>query len=241
MPLSPDPFRHVPMLRNKIIEPETSSFRISLASFDDWDSRAAAAGRPDWRRSHEDREATRRAALEGRPGADLWVFAYGSLMWDPAIRFAEVRRARLAGYHRRFCLKIDIGRGSRKAPALMAALDAGGECHGLAFRIEARLVNEETEILWMREMVSYGYEPRFLPVSTPQGPVEVLAFVIDRSSPQFADVSSAEAAAIIAKGKGILGTNREYFDNLAGHVHLLGIEDRVFEDIRSELELADTQ
>lgn len=225
------------MLKGKIVEPDASNFRISLASFEDWDRRAAAAGKPDWRRSHEDREATRSAALAGRFDADLWVFAYGSLMWDPAIRFAEIRRARLAGYHRRFCLKIDIGRGSRKAPALMAAIDAGGECHGLVFRIEAHLVNEETEILWMREMVGYGYEPRFLPVLTPQGPVEALAFVIDRSSPQFADVSAAEAAAIIAGGRGILGTNRDYFNNLASHVHLLGITDHVFEHIRSELQL----
>ncbi|MGA8769356.1 MAG: gamma-glutamylcyclotransferase, partial [Rhodomicrobium sp.] len=119
MPLSPHAFVHVPMLTGKIIEPENSSFRISLASFEEWDRRAAAAGNPGWRRSHEDREATRRAALAGRLDADLWVFAYGSLMWDPAILIVEIRRATLAGFHRRFCLKITIGRGSRKAPSLM--------------------------------------------------------------------------------------------------------------------------
>ena len=235
MPLSPDAFQHVPMLKSKIIEPEKSALRISLAAFEEWDRRAAAAGKPDWRRSHEDREATRSAALAGRLDADLWVFAFGSLMWDPAIHVAEIRQATLPGFHRRFCIKIGIGRGSRKAPALMAALDAGGECHGLAFRIEASLVNQETEILWMREMIGYGYAPAFRTALTPQGPVEALAFVIDRSSPHFADVSGAEAAAIIATGKGPLGTNREYFDNLAEHVRLLGIEDQVFEEIRSEL------
>ena len=235
MPLSPDAFVHVPMLTGKIIEPENSSFRISLTSFEEWDRRAAAADNPGWRRSHEDREATRRAALAGRLDADLWVFAYGSLMWDPAIHVVEIRRATLPGFHRRFCLKITIGRGSRKAPSLMAALDLGGECHGLVFRLPANLVDRETEILWMREMIGHGYTPVFRPVLTPQGPVEALAFVVDRSSPQFADVSGAEAAAIIATGKGRLGTNREYFDNLAEHVRLLGIEDNLFEEIRSEL------
>ena len=102
MPLSPDAFQHVPMLKSKIIEPEKSALRISLAAFEEWDRRAAAAGNPDWRRSHEDREATRSAALAGRLDADLWVFAYGSLMWDPAIHIAEIRQATLAGYHRRF-------------------------------------------------------------------------------------------------------------------------------------------
>lgn len=236
MLLSPDAFIHVPMLSGKIVDPEKSTFRITLASFENWDRGAAAAGYPsDWRRSHEDREATRSAALAGRLNSDLWVFAYGSLMWDPAIRIVEIRKATLQGLHRRFCLKIEIGRGSRSAPALMAALDVGGECHGLAFRIPASEVDRETEILWMREMIGHAYTPLFQTVHTPQGSVEALTFTMDRSSPSFADLGAAEAAAVIAAGRGLLGTNLEYFDNLAEHVALLGIEDEVFEEIRIHL------
>jgi cation transport protein ChaC len=224
------------MLSGKIIDPEKSTFRVSLATFEDWDRRAAEAGYgQNWRRSHEDREATRSTALTGRLNDDLWVFAYGSLMWDPAIHIVEIRRAMLQGFHRRFCLKSEIGRGSRGAPALMAALDVGGECHGLAFRIPANAVNHETEILWMREMIGEAYMPLFQTVLTPQGSVEALAFVMDRSSPRFVDLSGAEAAAVIATGTGVLGTNLEYFDNLADHVSVLGIEDGVFEAIRSQL------
>jgi glutathione-specific gamma-glutamylcyclotransferase len=234
--LSRDAFIHVPVLAGKIVEPEKSTFRVSLATFQDWDRRAAAAGHAEnWRRSHEDREATRSAALAGRLNADLWVFAYGSLMWDPAIHIVEIRRATLQGFHRRFCLRAEIGRGSKEAPALMAALDQGGECHGLAFKIPAGEVNHETEILWMREMIGYAYTPLFRTVLTPQGSVDALAFVMDRSSPRFTDLSCAEAAAIIATGRGALGTNLEYFDNLAGHVALLGIECEVLEEIRSQL------
>jgi len=234
--LSPDAFIHVPMLSGKIVEPEKSTFRVSLATFEDWDRRAAEAGYGEnWRRSHEDREATRSAALAGRFNDDLWVFAYGSLMWDPAIHIVEIRRATLQGFHRRFCLKAEIGRGSKEAPALMAALDRGGACHGLAFRIPANAVNHETEILWMREMIGEAYMPLFQTVLTPQGSVEALAFVMDRASPRFADLSGAEAAAIIATGTGVLGTNLEYFDNLADHVAVLGIEDEVFDAIRSQL------
>jgi cation transport protein ChaC len=234
--LPPEAFIHVPMLSGKIVEPEKSTFRISLATFGEWDRRAAAAGYgKNWRRSHEDREATRSAALAGRLDADLWVFAYGSLMWDPAIRIVEIRRAMLQGFHRRFCLKAEIGRGSKEAPALMAALDVGGECYGLAFRIPASEVKHETEILWMREMIGSAYRPLFQTVVTPQGPVEALAFVMDRSSPGFADLTGAEAATIIATGRGVLGTNLEYFDNLTHHLVVLGIEDQAFEEIRSQL------
>ena len=236
MLLSPDAFIHVPMLAGKIVEPEKSTFRVSLATFEDWDRRAAAAGYgANWRRSHEDREATRRTALADRLNHDLWVFAYGSLMWDPAIRIVEIRRATLEGFHRRFCLKAEIGRGSKSDPALMAALDLGGVCHGLAFRIPANAVDHETEILWMREMIGDAYRPLFRKVLTPQGSIEALAFVMDRTSPRFADLGAAQAAAIIASGTGVLGTNLEYFDNLADHIAALGIEDNVFEAIRSQL------
>ena len=154
-------------------------------------------------------------------------------MWDPAINIVEIRRATLKGFHRRFCLKIEIGRGSKEQPALMAALDEGGECEGLAFRIQGIAVDRETEILWMREMITQGYIPLFRTLTTPQGPVEALAFVMDRQDPKFTDIGIKEAAGIIATGTGAFGTNLEYFDNLAQRVEMLGIRDEVFERIRS--------
>ena len=236
MLLPADAFAHVPMLAGKILEPEKSMFRISRDTFREWDRRAQEAGYGEnWRRTHEEREETRSRALAGRLDRDLWIFAYGSLMWDPALHIVEIRPAMLGGFHRRFCLKIEIGRGSKDKPALMAALDEGGECRGLALLIPAHAVDRETEILWMREMIGEAYIPVFQTVETPQGPVEALAFVMDRASPRFADIGAEETARIIADGSGLLGTNQEYFDNLATHVEALGIKDAVFEDIRSGL------
>ncbi len=108
----------------------------------DWlaelDRIARENGYPEnWRLSDEEREATRAQVL-ARTGKDLWVFAYGSLMWDPGIHIVEIRIATLTGFHRRFCLKSRIGRGSADNPALMAALDSGGDCQGLALRIPGR-------------------------------------------------------------------------------------------------------
>ncbi len=156
-------------------------------------------------------------------------------MWDPAIHIVEIRTATLRGFHRRFCLKMVMGRGSKERPALIAALDEGGECDGLAFRIPSEAVDRETEILWMREMIIEAYLPLFKPLETPQGPVEALAFVMDRQDPKFADIGTEEAASIIATGTGRLGTNLEYFDNLAKHVETLGIKDEIFEGIRARL------
>ena len=111
--------------------------------------------------SHEEREASRQAFLAGRrKNQSLWVFGYGSLMWNPAIHVVQTARSTLFGYHRAFCLHLVIGRGSPKKPGLMLGLDAGGSCVGLAHRIAPEHVESETEILWLREMVGTGYVPK---------------------------------------------------------------------------------
>ena len=56
----------------------------------------------------------RRKIIVDQPG-DVWFFAYGSLMWDPGFRPAEVRPALLHGWHRRFCVASAIYRGTPEA------------------------------------------------------------------------------------------------------------------------------
>lgn len=188
------------------------------------------AGYPaGWRRTDAEREATRVKALQDRSDRDLWVFAYGSLMWDPAFHFAEVRTAQLTGFHRRFCLRSRLGRGSFDNPGLMAALDHGGACNGLTFRISSEAIETETRILWSREMMMLAYDPVILDVTTPQGTVEALAFVINRASENYLEeVSLQESAGLIARARGLYGSNLDYLDNLAEHLTQLKIEDEDF-------------
>jgi len=222
-----DPFVHHPVLRGKIADPFTSFFRTFRPA--DLDTRLRALGAPDnWRYSDAEIEGSRRTCLAGRQGRDLWVFGYGSLMWDPAIRFAEVRRATVRGYARRFCLKDTLGgRGTKKVPGLMVALDDGPACEGLAFRISGEHLDEETAILWRREQVAPAYRPVFAEVSTAGGTVEALAFVADHAAAMICpDLTRAEQVRYIATGKGFLGTSLEYLESLAAHFAALGIEDQ---------------
>jgi glutathione-specific gamma-glutamylcyclotransferase len=219
-------FAHVPELADAIVEPEASQLRMSHATLESWDAAVRAAGLPDnWRLSHVERDARRHASLAGRTDRDLWVFAYGALMWDPAIHALEIRRAVLAGWHRRFCLAVELFRGTPERPWLCGALDVGGHCEGLAFRVPAQAIDRETDILWMREMLAPGYEAAFLPVNTPQGAIEALAFVIDRRCHRYVDLDDAETARVIATAKGFYGTNRAYFDGIATKLRELGITD----------------
>jgi hypothetical protein len=147
-PMTPDPFRHHPGLRGKI-KPAAESFFRDFTT-DVIREMAEARGGHDTFPFHPDtvREAIRAEALKGHAG-DLLVFAYGSLIWDPALDFCEVRRAHAPQHARRFIL-VDTygGRGTAEKPGLMAALDDGEGCDGLVFRIASEKVETETEILF---------------------------------------------------------------------------------------------
>jgi glutathione-specific gamma-glutamylcyclotransferase len=236
MLLPPEAFLHVPALADKVVAPEKSFFRRARNSgdwFADLDRIARECGYPaNWRLTDAEREATRAGVL-ARNGRDLWVFAYGSLMWDPGIHIVEIRTAMLAGFHRSFCLKSQLGRGSPENPALMAALDGGGACHGLVLRIPAEHVDRETDILWRREMLAGSYVPTFLPVETPQGAIaEAVAFVINPQSDRYVQLDVEEAARLIATGRGSRGTCLEYLENLADRLELLGLDDPDICDLR---------
>lgn len=144
-------FSYHPELEEKIVSPLSSFFRtFSVESI--FEENPELHWVLELLHTDDDREQSREQTLAARRGNDLWVFAFGSLMWDPAFLFAEVRRALVPGYSRQFLLKdIYGGRGTKEAPGLMAALDKGGCCEGLAFRITANDVDAETEILWRRE------------------------------------------------------------------------------------------
>ena len=221
-----DPYEHHPELRDLIADPEASMFRKqTMAEFIAFVEEAGLE--TDWFFSDAEREASRAAAMEGRRESDLWFFGYGSLMWDPGIRFVEVRRAFLPDYARKFILKDTFGvRGSVDQPGLMAALDRGEGCHGVAFRIAQSELEQETDFIWRREFVAPAYLPVFARAETDQGPVEALTFLADHDTDVIcADLSWDEKVRYAATGSGLFGTSFEYLANIVGHFEAMGIDD----------------
>jgi cation transport protein ChaC len=150
-------------------------------------------------------------------------------MWDPGVPFAEVRRARVAGWARAFILVDETGgRGTPEAPGLMAALDAGERCDGLAFRLPEATVAAEFPRIWNREMIGPGYRPLRLPAQTDHGTIEAVTFAAEHGAPGIRpDLCLADQATMVATGAGILGTSLDYLENLARHFAELRIEDEV--------------
>jgi cation transport protein ChaC len=221
-----DPFRYHPSLRDEIVDPLRSTMRNFTTAV--LSEKMAALGLSQiWWYPDDVREELRIQALGDHLHHDLWVFAYGSLMWDPAFRFTEVRRAFLAGYSRRFILKdIHGARGTVEAPGLMAALDKGPGCDGLLFRIQREIVNEETRILWRREQVGPAYLATFVDAEIAGRTVKALTFLADHDAEVIdAGLTRDEQIHYLATGSGFLGSSLEYLQNIEKKFAALGIHD----------------
>ncbi|MCF8465932.1 MAG: gamma-glutamylcyclotransferase [Sneathiella sp.] len=187
--------------------------------------------------THDEREENRREFLAKLPdGQGLWVFGYGSLLWNPAFHFTEWRSAKLFGFRRRFCLQASIGRGSPERPGLMLALDHGGSCNGRAFHIAPEKIESETEILWMREMISGSYDARLARIRLGDEIVSGLTFTINRSHPRYiADMDMDTTAKLLSSGAGHLGTCREYLDNTIAHLDEMNVRDRYLHTLQMKI------
>jgi glutathione-specific gamma-glutamylcyclotransferase len=157
----------------------------------------------------------------------LWVFGYGSLIWDPGFPVAERCIARATGWRRSFCMRSIHHRGTVESPGLVLALDRqdGALCMGVAFRVVPGAEAATLFALRERELVSAAYLERTLPVTTDAGVREALTYVIDPGHAQYCHLDREEQAQIIARATGGRGANRDYLWSTAAHLAELGIAD----------------
>jgi len=180
--------------------------------------------------SEEDREASLDATLQAQPAAgDVWLFAYGSLIWNPAFEFADRQPALIRGWHRQFCLSTPVGRGTPERPGLVLGLDQGGSCRGVAFRIPSANARAELELVWRREMVTGAYVPRWTRLhgrAIPAGTYGI-AFTINRRAPNYVrPASEVETARTIMLATGALGSCKDYLLDTVHGLEGFGIRDR---------------
>ena len=178
-------------------------------------------------RTEAERTASLDAMFVGEPiREDVWLFAYGSLIWNPAIYFTEQRCVTVRGYHRKFCLEVQLGRGSLEAPGLTLGLDRGGSCRGVALRIPAARAREELEVVWQREMVGTAYTARWLRAAGNGEAIRAIGFVVDRTHDRYVGgMEELQAAALIANASGFLGPCADYLHQTSSHLTKLGIPD----------------
>ena len=172
------------------------------------------------------------------PPHPFWIFAYGSLMWDPGFPHLEARAARLMGYHRAFCLYSEHYRGTPERPGLVLGLDRGGSCLGRAYLIAAGQGAEVARYLDEREMLGGAYDPRWVEVRLEQGGrVPAYAYVINRACPNYAGrLDLDRIAEVILHAAGTRGSNVEYLANTVRHLDELGIEESALHEVLEKVQ-----
>ena len=171
--------------------------------------------------------------LKGHPpGEDVWLFGYGSLMWNPAMHFVQQCAGRVQGWHRSYCLWLEAGRGSPENPGLMLALDRGGASAGALFRVPADQAREELLLPFRRELFTYSYEARWVTVAADAGSVRALTFVVNRLGPRYVHrLDPGKIARHIATATGPLGSCMEYLTRTLGSLDALGLDDQMLREV----------
>ncbi|MEO3988412.1 gamma-glutamylcyclotransferase [Pseudocitrobacter cyperus] len=184
--------------------------------------------------SPEQRAASLAATMACRPDdGPVWIFGYGSLMWNPALEFTDSCTGTLVGWHRAFCLRLTAGRGTACQPGRMLALKEGGRTTGIAYQLPNDTVEEELSLLWKREMITGCYLPTWCKLELDDGRmVNALVFIMDPRHPQYeADTSVQVIAPLIAAASGPLGTNAQYLFSLDEELQKLGMPDEGLDEL----------
>ena len=159
-------------------------------------------------------------------GEAFWLYAYGSLLWKPQFPPAEIRPARLWGFHRALRMRSRVNRGSVECPGLVFALLPGGSCVGQVHRADGADALSQLDTLWEREMPNGVYTPRWLRCQTAQGPVTALAFTLDPEHPSHTGrLDDAAHLAIFRDAAGRYGRTVDYLHRTAQCLQALSIHD----------------
>lgn len=172
---------------------------------------------------------------------EIWVFGFGSLMWNPGFAHDRSQPATLDGYERKFHIWTAMARGTPERPGLGLCLEPGdGQCRGIAFRMDAEARDSAFAYLWDREMVSGIYRPAWVSILLDGGePVTALTFVVNRAHRQYAGPMPPERMAeVMASAAGKYGRCRDYLANTVAELVGLGVPDRELERL---LDLVDSR
>ena len=157
---------------------------------------------------------------------DLWIFAYGSLMWDATFAHCEKSPAALNGWHRDLCVWTALARGTPRLPGLALGLVPGGVCEGLAFKVADAEQSEMLKALWEREMWTDVYVPTWVSIECEKQTRSAITFTTNKDSSQFArDLSIEHVVDHVVQARGKNGPCWEYLFRTMNKLRALSIEE----------------
>lgn len=156
-----------------------------------------------------------------------YVFAYGSLMWNPGFEHAGVWPARIFGYHRKLCVLSTHYRGCEDRPGVVLGLDKGGSCCGLVYAVEPNRWPDVRKYLDDRELITHVYDPKWVKARISDGNMlSALVYVVRVDHHQYCGKATFDQVVDwVAHGCGTKGTSLEYLQSTLAHMDELGISD----------------
>ena len=209
---------------------------ITRQSLQNWDV-AAMARKRDGAESIVASEkqllkSRRKMMPDNADSSDLWVFGYGSLIFNPIITHDQSLIVQIHGYHRRFCLWTQIGRGSPECPGLVISLDYGGSCIGVDYRLRPDTAIKELDLLWRREMLTLSYNARWVRFHTPKGVKRGVAFVVERKHPSYAPpIPFEDTVKTVATSTGFNGHCSDYLFDTINSMKKCGMRDAAMDKL----------
>ena len=160
---------------------------------------------------------------------ELWVFAYGSLIWNPGFEVVEAIPSTAIGWHRAYCIELTRCRGTPQRQSLMLAIDRGGSCRGIALRLPKKDHFGQLVTILRREIdaIPATYIPRWINIRTALGKHLALTFVVDPKGPAYSGkLPLDKVAKTLALSAGHLGSSAAYLQKTVVHINAHGIRDR---------------
>ena len=173
--------------------------------------------------------------LASHGAGPLWIFGYGSLLWNPGFAFDARRPARLRGWHRAFCMELNRFRGSPEQPGLMLALEHGGSCKGEAFRVAEATAAVELEKLIRREIPFRRMAGawRWVELDLEGGKHKALTFYAGmRRDVFYVDLPIHQQAHMLARAAGFGGSGADYLHQTVTRLDAIGIHDTYLWDLQ---------
>lgn len=178
--------------------------------------------------SDEQLQQSIESTLQTQSSRELWIFAYGSLIWNPLFEYSDRRVVTINDWHRQFCLLAPVGRGTIENPGLVLGLEQKKDacCQGIAYRLpKDKNLESELLLLWRREMVVGSYIPAWITAISEDRQLEVLAFTVNPHHSVYVNWSKNKIVKSLATAKGDLGSSAEYLDNTVRGLLAAGIRD----------------
>lgn len=168
----------------------------------------------------------------------IWIFGYGSLMWNPDFEVVKKIPCEVLGYRRRLCLKSIVYRGTPDYHGLVFGLDIGSSCQGMCFLISPDKIDTELQKVWEREMFAETYIPTWVKVKSKKTTISAITFVINTKHEHYMpNLELEDVVERVARARGKCGSCHDYVRNTVKHLHQFGLRDESLEKLLSMMEL----